>query len=50
LVEHACKKGIFAGVALDRWYPELRDCLLVAVTEKRTRPEIDRLASVLSGG
>ena len=27
-----------------------RDCLLVAVTEKRTRPEIDRLAAVLSGG
>ena len=28
--------GFFAGVPLGRWYPELADCLLVAVTEKRT--------------
>ena len=50
LIEHASERGIFAGVPLERWYPELRDCLLVAVTEKRTRPEIDRLAAVLSSG
>ena len=29
--------GFFAGVPLGRWYPELSDCLLVTVTEKRTR-------------
>jgi glycine dehydrogenase subunit 1 len=39
-------EGIFAGLPLGRWYPELGDCLLVAVTEKRTKAEIDRLASV----
>jgi len=39
-------EGIFAGIPLGRWYPELDDCLLVAVTEKRTRAEIDRLVSV----
>ena len=38
------REGIFAGVPLGRWYPELADCLLVAVTEKRTKAEIDRLA------
>ena len=38
-------EGIFAGVPLGRWYPELADCLLVAVTEKRTKEEIDRLVS-----
>ena len=27
-----------------RWYPELADCILVAVTEKRTKAEIDGLA------
>ena len=40
--------GFHAGVALGRWYPELADCILVAVTEKRTRDEIDRLASCVA--
>ncbi len=39
--------GIFAGMPLGRWYPELEDCLLVAVTEKRTKNEIDKLAEQL---
>ena len=33
--------GFFAGVPLGRWYPEFADCLLVCVTERRTRQEID---------
>lgn len=41
-------EGILAGVPLGRWYPDLEDCFLVAVTEKRTRAEIDRLAEVFS--
>jgi glycine dehydrogenase subunit 1 len=44
LLQRALDEGIFAGVPLRRWYPELSDCLLVAVTEKRTKEEIDRLA------
>jgi glycine dehydrogenase subunit 1 len=48
LIEKALRKNIFAGVPLGRWYPRLSDCLLVAVTEKRTRAEIDRLAAVLA--
>lgn len=47
-LEAATKQGIFAGVPLARWYPDLADCLLVAVTEKRTKSEIDRLAAVLA--
>jgi glycine dehydrogenase subunit 1 len=47
LIEKALKENIFAGVPLARWYPELSDCLLVAVTEKRTKAEIDRLAGTL---
>ncbi|RLS68671.1 MAG: aminomethyl-transferring glycine dehydrogenase subunit GcvPA [Planctomycetota bacterium] len=39
--------GYLAGVPLGRWYPELDDCLLVAVTEKRTRAEIDGLAEAI---
>jgi len=36
--------GYHGGIALGRWYPELADSILVAVTEKRTRAEIDGLA------
>ena len=47
LIEKALQENIFAGVPLGHWYPELSDCLLVAVTEKRTKAEIDRLAAAL---
>ncbi len=49
LLEAAKGRDIFAGVPLGRWYPELADCLLVAVTEKRTKDEIDRLAAIATG-
>jgi glycine dehydrogenase subunit 1 len=48
LLAEARQKGVFAGVPLECWYPELKDCILVAVTEKRTKAEIDRLAAVLA--
>ena len=38
------KAGFHAGVPLGRWYKNMDDCLLVAVTEKRTKEEIDRYA------
>jgi glycine dehydrogenase subunit 1 len=37
--------GYHAGLWLGQWYPALRDCVAVAVTEKRTKAEIDGLAS-----
>jgi glycine dehydrogenase subunit 1 len=46
LLADASGAGFFAGVALGRWYPELADCFMVAVTEKRTKAEIDALAAV----
>jgi glycine dehydrogenase subunit 1 len=36
--------GYHGGLDLGRWYPSLADCVSVAVTEKRTRAEIDGLA------
>lgn len=48
LLEETLSQGILAGVPLRRWYPELDDCLLVAVTEKRTRQQIEQLAELLS--
>jgi glycine dehydrogenase subunit 1 len=41
-------KGYHAGLHLGRWYPHLQDCWSVAVTEKRTRAEIDGLVSALA--
>jgi glycine dehydrogenase subunit 1 len=39
--------GFHAGLPLGRWYPNLANCISVAVTEKRTKAEIDGLASAL---
>ena len=38
---------ILGGLPLGRFYPDLRDCWLVCVTETRTREEIDRLIGYL---
>ena len=40
-------EGVNPGYALGRDYPELEDGLLVAITERRSRADIDRLADVL---
>ena len=47
LLETALDRGITAGVPLRDWYPDLSDCFLVAVTEKRTREEINALVQTL---
>jgi glycine dehydrogenase subunit 1 len=39
--------GIAAGVPLGPYYPGMENCLVVTVTEKRTREEIERLAENL---
>ncbi len=41
-------KGVYAGYPLGRDYPGMDDALLVAVTEKRTLEEIERLVEALS--
>lgn len=40
--------GIIAGLPLGSYYPELHDCLLVCVTERRTKAEIDMFADRLN--
>ena len=44
------KKQIIGGLELGRFYPELKDCLLVCVTEQNSREEIDALAKAMGGG
>ena len=41
------RRGRQPGYALGRDYPEHADGLLVAITERRSRADIDRLADVL---
>lgn len=44
----ACRaKGLLVGPGLGEYLPDLADCFLVAVTEKRTKEEIDRLVDAL---
>jgi glycine dehydrogenase subunit 1 len=50
LLHDAYDAGLLAGVPLGTWYPDLTDCFLVTVTEKRTPAEIERLANSLSAG
>jgi glycine dehydrogenase subunit 1 len=42
------ERKLIAGVVLEDWYPELKDCLLLCVTETHTRSEIERLAEELT--
>ncbi|MCK4546766.1 MAG: aminomethyl-transferring glycine dehydrogenase subunit GcvPA [Candidatus Eisenbacteria sp.] len=47
ILKHLREKDILGGVPLGDGYPELEDCLLVAVTEKRTREEIDHWVEIM---
>jgi glycine dehydrogenase subunit 1 len=49
VVRAAREQGINPGYRLGRDYPEFEDGLLVAITERRTRADIDRLAAVVAG-
>lgn len=47
VIKRASGEGIIAGYAVGKDYPELENCLLVALTEKRTREQIDKLVACL---
>jgi glycine dehydrogenase subunit 1 len=47
VLDRCAAAGINAGFALGRAYEEYDDGLLVAITEQRSRADIDRLADVL---
>jgi len=48
VLERCAAAGVNAGYALGRSYDEHADGLLVAITEQRSRADIDRLADVLA--
>jgi glycine dehydrogenase subunit 1 len=47
LLRRCAAARIVPGVSLGQWYPELRDCLLICVTEMNEREEIDRLVRAI---
>ena len=47
LVRSLAKRGVLAGPALGIWYPELDNCVLLAVTERRTAADIDALVEAI---
>ena len=47
VLDRCAADGIAAGYPLGRDYPEHEDGLLIALTERRSRADIDRLAAVL---
>jgi glycine cleavage system P protein (glycine dehydrogenase) subunit 1 len=47
VIERCFARGVNPGVPLCADYPEFEDGLLVAITERRSRADIDRLAEVL---
>lgn len=48
IISELLDKGFFAGVRLGRFRDEWKNHLLIAVTEKRTRNELDRFVDELS--
>jgi glycine dehydrogenase subunit 1 len=49
VLDRCADEGIAAGYPLGRDYPEYENGLLVAITERRTKADIDRLARALEG-
>jgi len=47
VIERCAAEGVACGVPLGGDYPEFENGLLVAITERRSRADIDRLAEVL---
>jgi glycine dehydrogenase subunit 1 len=47
LLERLRERHYHAGLHLGRWYSELDDCFSVAVTEKRTKNEMDGLTAAM---
>jgi glycine dehydrogenase subunit 1 len=48
VLDRCAEQGVNAGYALGNDYPEFGDSLLIALTERRTRGDIDRLADALA--
>lgn len=46
--EHLLEHGIIGGLDLEKYYPSMKNCMLVAVTEMNSKAEIEAFAEVLA--
>ncbi|MBM4068548.1 MAG: aminomethyl-transferring glycine dehydrogenase subunit GcvPA [Planctomycetes bacterium] len=44
-LDRLLQAGYHAGLPLGRWYPHMENCVSIAVTERRTRQEIDAFSA-----
>lgn len=49
LTEILLRNGIMGGFSIEKYYKEYENAVMFAVTEKRTKEEMDRLVKVLEG-
>lgn len=49
LLERLLAAGYHGGLHLGRWYPSLGNCMSIAVTEKRTKAEMDGFVAAFKG-
>ena len=47
LFDQCAAAKIVPGIRLEKWYPELKECLLVCVTEMNDKEEVDRLVRTI---
>jgi glycine dehydrogenase subunit 1 len=48
LFARCAAENIVPGIQMGKWYPELKDCLLVCVTEMNEEGEVDRLVRTIA--
>lgn len=48
LFARCAAENIVPGIRMGKWYPELKDCLLVCVTEMNEEGEVDRLVRTIA--
>jgi glycine dehydrogenase subunit 1 len=49
LNQELLNRNIIGGLALERFYPELKDCILLCATEMNKRADMDTVAAVFGG-
>ncbi|MBM4055265.1 MAG: aminomethyl-transferring glycine dehydrogenase subunit GcvPA [Planctomycetes bacterium] len=50
IIKHMQQKGINCGIDISHYYTELKNCMLLCVTETKTKESIDRLVSEFAKG
>jgi glycine dehydrogenase subunit 1 len=48
LLKKLSRQGVLGGIDVGKYYPEMKDHLLMCVTEKHTKEDFDQLADLLS--